>query len=176
MSTPRPTPRAETDRTRLLKKIWRAMPAEERALAVKASSRDTRVDAMQSLRAAVIQQMRMRPQTVQSWSPRQLADASAKLSLPEDLIADLLIAFHLTERVALLSAFLDAVGLPHTDGATDPEAMTTEIEPARVDAAADLVLAQFEPLACQIYFATLIALEGGSWEQLRSRLDPEHFG
>jgi len=176
MSIPRATARPETDRTRLLRKIWKAMPAEDRTLAVKASTREKRADVVQSLRMAVVQALRMRPQTVQAWSHQQLAETSARINLDENLIADLLIALHLTERVPLLSAFLDQVGVPHTDGATDPEAMTAELDPAKVEAAADHVMQHFDPLACQVYFATLIALEGGSWEVLRSKLDPEKFG
>jgi hypothetical protein len=113
---------------------------------------------------------------VQGWSPQQLADASAKIALDEQVVADLLIAFHLTERVPLLTAFLDAAGVPHTEGATDPDAATGEIDPARVQAAADLVMQQFPSLDCQIYFATLIALEDGAWQALAPRLDETLFG
>ena len=36
-------------------------------------------------------------------------------------------------------------------------------------AAADQVLKEFPEADCQLYFATLIALEGGVWEALRPR-------
>lgn len=163
------------DRMRLLRKAWRALSAQDRAAAVRATSRAGQ-GGLQTLRMAVIKALRMRPATVQGWSPQQLADASAKIVLDEQVLADLLIAFHLTERVPLLTAFLDAAGVPHTEGATDPDASTGEIDPARVQAAADLVSKDFPERDAQVYFATLIALEGGAWEALAPRLDETVFG
>jgi hypothetical protein len=174
MSVPSSTPRAASDPARMLKKIWKSMPAEDRVTAVRAATRDRQSNAVHGLRAAVIKTLRMRPATVQTWSAQQLADASAKFNLEDDVIADLLVTYHLNERVPLLTAFLDAAGVPHTNGATDPDAATGEIDPARIEAAADQVLASFPAEQCQVYFATLMALEGGAWEALRPRLDEKY--
>lgn len=172
MSVPSSTPRAHSDSARLLRKIWRAMSPADRTAAVRAAGKSNPA-AVQGVRLAVIQALRMRPATVQSWPPQQLAETSAKLALDDDLIAELLVALHLTDRVPLLTAFLDAAGVPHTEGVTEDTSVSDALEPPRVLAAADQVLQQFAPEACQLYFATLVALEGGGWEPLRERLDPE---
>ena len=171
MSIPSSTPRGASEQSRMLKKIWKALSPADRAAAVRAATRDKQSHALHKLRSAVIRSLRMRPVTVQAWSAQQLADASARINLDDDVIADLLVTLHLKERVPLLTAFLDAAGVPHTDGATDPETATTDLDPARVAAAADRVLEDFPAEQAQVYFATLIALEGGAWESLRPKLD-----
>lgn len=159
-----------TERTRRLRKVWRTMTAEERALAIRAAGQDRGTGLVALLRGHVSQALKIRPVKVQSWGVPQLAEATLRAPLGEDVLGDLLIAFHLTERVALLSAFLDEAGVPHTGGATEPD-QTAELDEARVNAAADAVLAAFPEHDCHVYFATLLALEGGAWTPLESRLD-----
>jgi hypothetical protein len=166
MSIPSSTPRGASEQSRLLKKIWKSLTPQDRVLAVRAGTRDEHSHAVHNLRAAVMRTLRMRPVTVQSWSPQQLADASARIALEDDVIADLLVTLHLKERVPLLTAFLDAAGVPHTGGATDPDA-AGELDPDRVRSAAEQVMGKFPADQCRIYFATLIALEGGAWDTLR---------
>lgn len=148
------------------------MPAADRAAAIRAASKSGNAAAAQAVRLAVTRALRMRPGTVQSWSPQQLADTSVKIGLADDLIAELLVALHLVERVPLLSAFLDAAGVPHTDGVTEDTSASESLPAERVLAAADEVLQRFPGDQCRTYFATLLALEGGGWEPLRARLDP----
>ena len=173
MTAPSSTPRPQSDSARILKKLWRSMPAEDRTAAVRAANRGGNRGAVQGLRLAVIKTMRMRPATVQSWSPQQLADASARIALDDDVIAELLIALHLGERVPLLTAFLDAAGVPHQEGVVEDTAASEALPAERVLAAADAVLASFPREQCEVYFATLLALEGGGWEPLRGRVDEE---
>lgn len=171
MSGPRFTPgSAVTERTRRLRKIWRALTPDERVAAIRAASPDQGAGLITALRAHLSKTLRMRPATVQSWGVSQVAETTLRAPLGDDLIADLLIAFHLTERIPLLSHFLDAAGIPHTEGSINPDA-DVELDEVGVLAAADSALAAFPARECQIYFATLIVLEGGVWEPLESRLD-----
>lgn len=171
MSGSRFTPgAAATERTRRLRKIWRAMTPDERVLAIRAAGQDRGSGLVTLLRSHLAQGLKVRPVTVQSWGIPQVAEATLRAPLGDDLLSDLLIAFHLTERVALLSAFLDAAGVPHTDGATRVEG-DLELDADRIDAAADAVLAAFPERECQVYFATLLVMEGGTWAPLEARLD-----
>ncbi|HEX8360467.1 MAG TPA: HMG-box domain-containing protein [Longimicrobium sp.] len=171
MSTPRFTPGAAvTERTRRLRKIWRAMTPEERVLAIRSSGEDRGAALVVSLRSHLAKTLNIRPATVQSWGIQQVAESTLRAPLSEELIADLLIGFHLTQRVPLLSAFLDAAGIPHTDGSTDLEG-PVEVEEERVLQAADALLANFPEHECKIYFATLLTLEGGAWGPLETRID-----
>jgi hypothetical protein len=171
MSGSRFTPGAAvTERTRRLRKIWRAMTPDERVRAVRASGPDRGAGVVVALRGHLAKALKVRPATLQSWGVQQVADATLRAPLGEDVLADLLIAFHLTERVPLLSAFLDAAGVPHTDGSIEPDA-AVDLEPSRVEGAADAVLANFPEHDARIYFATLIAMEAGPWAPLESRLD-----
>jgi hypothetical protein len=171
MSGSRFTPGAAvTERTRRLRKIWRAMTPQERVAAIRAAGPDGGAGLIVALRGHLAKTLNMRPATVQSWGVSQIAETTLRAPLGEDVIADLLISFHLTERVPLLSHFLDAAGIPHTDGSINPDA-DVELDEAGVQAAADSVLAAFPERECQIYFATLIVLEGGVWMPLEARLD-----
>ena len=171
MSGSRFTPgAAASERTRRLRKIWRAMTPEERATAIQAGGPDRGKALVAALRGHLAKTLKLRPATVQSWGVAQIADSTLRAPLGEDVLADLLIAFHLVERVPLLSAFLDTAGIPHTDGATEP-GYTVELDEARVLAAADTLLANFPEHESRIYFATLVALEGGAWMPLEQRLD-----
>lgn len=171
MSVSRFTPgTAASERTRRLRKIWRAMTADERIRAIRASGPDGGTRLLLTLRAHITKALHVRPATVNGWSVSQLAEATLKSPLGEDVLGDMLIAFHLTERIPLLSAFLDAAGIPHTEGAIDAES-TVELDAERVEAAADAVLADFPEHDCKIYFATLVGMEGGAWTPLESRLD-----
>jgi hypothetical protein len=161
---------AVTERTRRLRKIWRAMTPEERVMAIRASGEDKGAALVHSLRTSLAKTLNMRPATVQSWGVQQVAEATLRAPLGEDVIADLLIAFHLTERVPLLSAFLDVAGVPHTNGSTDLDG-PVEVEEEKVLAAADAVLGNYPEHDCRIYFATLLTLEGGAWAPLESRID-----
>jgi hypothetical protein len=171
MSGSRFTPgAAASERTRRLRKIWRAMTADERALAIQSGGPDRGKALIQALRGHLASALKVRPGTVQSWGVAQIADSTLRAPLGEEVLADLLIAFHLKERVGLLSAFLDTAGIPHTDGATEP-GYTVQLDEAAVLAAADTLLANFPEHDCRIYFATLVALEGGAWAPLEQRLD-----
>jgi hypothetical protein len=171
MSGSRFTPGAAvTERTRRLRKIWRAMTADERVAAIRAAGPDGGAGLVTALRGHLAKTLRVRPATVQSWGVPQIAESTLRAPLTEEVIADLLIAFHLTHRVPLLSAFLDAAEVPHTDGSINPE-FTVDLDEPRVRAAADAVLASFPEHDCHIYFATLLALEGGAWTPLESLLD-----
>jgi hypothetical protein len=172
MSAPRfSPPAAVTERTRRLRKIWRAMTPDERVLAIRAAAGPDRgAGFTQALRGHLAQVLKVRAATAQSWGVSQIAEATLRAPLSEDIIVDLLMAFHLKERVPLLSAFLDAAGIPHTEGVTEPDA-DVNLDAARLNAAADAVMANFPAHECQVYFATLIALEGGAWASLEPRLD-----
>jgi hypothetical protein len=171
MSGSRFTPGAAvTERTRRLRKIWRAMTPDERVLAIRAAGQERGTGFVTVLRSHVAQTLKIRPVTVQSWSLPQLAEATLRAPLGEDLLSDLLIGLHLTERVPLLSGFLDAAGVPHTGGVTDPD-VEVELDEARILEAADAVLTAFPEHDCRIYFATLLAMEGDTWAPLESRLD-----
>jgi len=171
MSGSRFTPGAAvTERTRRLRKIWRAMTPEERVLAIRASGPDNGAGLVLALRGHLSNALKVRPATMKSWGMPQIAEATLRAPLGEDLLADMLIAFHLTERVPLLSAFLDAAGVRHTEGSINPDA-EVELDEAGVRAAADAAMAAFPEHDCRIYFATLVAMEGGVWTPLESRLN-----
>lgn len=171
MSGSRYTPGAAvTERTRRLRKIWRAMTPDERVLAIRAAGQERGTGFVTVLRTHVAQTLKVRPVTVQGWGLPQLVEATLRAPLSEDILADLLIGFHLTQRVPLLSGFLDAAGVPHTEGVTEPDAQV-ELDEARILEAADRVMANFPEHDCRIYFATLLAMEGDTWAPLEARLD-----
>jgi hypothetical protein len=96
-------------------RVWRRLTREERLLAARHFWADPPREALGAAQAAVVQVLRVRPQS-RTLAPERKAAALASSESSELLAAALLVALHLGERRPLLRAFLDAAGLVHDDG------------------------------------------------------------
>jgi hypothetical protein len=73
--------------------------------------------------AAIVSARRMRPQAARALVAEQKARALAQVLDPgETVAAALIVALHLASRRPLLGAFLDQLGIAHTDGVLKDEA------------------------------------------------------
>lgn len=113
-----------------------------------------------------------RPTSFSSWSAEQFADAlKAPGALTPEVMQAALIALHVEDRRPMLGAFLDAVGVAHTDGviADLPDALGAD--QATLFRAADDLAARFPREEVLLYFLTLVVLEPQFWGGLKPWLE-----
>ena len=124
--------------------------------------------------AAVAQSRKVRPVFLER-QPRaeQHHAIISTLSRPSmDLAAaGLLRCWLLRKHTALLTDFLDALGLPHQGGVVDdlPEAM----DDARLRSAVDTVLAKHPPEVVTVYLHAFYEMNESRWPNLRALLEAD---
>src|SRR3954467_12521480 len=114
---------AAAPRSTTVRKLWKALSAEERAAAITASfSDDENGWVKTTTRAAVAGALKFRPQTVATWPRQKLISEAARLPLDDaQLLSAYLVDLHLGHRRAMMAAFLNALGIPNDDGRIDSE-------------------------------------------------------
>ena len=91
--------------------------------------------------------------------------------LSVDVMQAGLIALHINERSAMLSAFLDALGIPHEKGLITDAPATLAASESELHRAADDLAARFPRAEVQLYFLTLLVLEPELWGGLAGWLE-----
>jgi hypothetical protein len=114
----------------------------------------------------------MRPQAVRSLDPDAQARILATVLDPgESLAQGLLVSLHLGERRPLLSAFLDALDLPHEDGILTEEAESVPAASKESTRGAVKALTTFPQDQVRTYLNTLWLQDPERWTAL-----PESLG
>jgi hypothetical protein len=146
-------------------RLWKHLPLEERLAAATAFFAEPPPELAATAIGALVKARHLRPQAARALAPDAQARILATVLDPgEPLAQGLLVSLHLGERRPLLSAFLDALSLPHEDGVLKEEGEATgpvSPEQARAGVAA---LASFPAGQVRAYLNTL-------WLQ-----DPERWG
>ena len=160
--------------TTTIRKLWKALTPEERALGINAALDDDENGWVKTTtRGAVAGALRFRPQTVATWPRAKLVSEAVRLPLDNaQLLSAYLVDLHLGHRRPMMASFLDSLGIPNDQGRIDSE--TTEVPPqddAKVVAAANALVAKFPPDEVATYFLTLLLQDAGVWKGLVSFLE-----
>jgi hypothetical protein len=163
---------AAPDRT-TVRKLWKALTPEERALGINGALDDDENGWVKNTtRGAVAGALRFRPQTVATWPRAKLVSEAARLPLDEvQLLSAFLVDLLLGLRRPMMASVLDSLGIPNDEGRIDSE--TTEVQPqdeARVVAAANALASKFPPDEVVTYFLTLLLQDAGVWKGIVSWL------
>jgi hypothetical protein len=155
--------------TTTIRKLWKALTPEERALGISAALADDENGWVKTTtRGAVAAALKFRPQTVATWPKAKLVSEAARLPLDDvQLLSAYVVDLHLGHRRPMMAAFLDALGIPNDHGRIDSE--TTEVgpqDPAAVRKAADTIAAQFPADEVVTYFLTLLLQDAAVWNGL----------
>lgn len=119
--------------------------------------------------ALIARQIKFRPRSVQALPADKRAKYLAGIAQVSDLLAArLLVVYHLEFQRPMMGAFLDALGIPHTDGLIDDETPKTPT-PEAVAAAADTLSAAFPKGDVGRYFWTLLWQDPETWGALADR-------
>ena len=154
--------------------LWSVLTPDERRRGLALSLGDDR-DVRRSLVALLRKTPRyksFRPTAFASWSAEQFAGAlKAPGLLTPDVMQSALIALHVQDRSAMLSAFLDAVGIPHQNGLITDSVESLPVSQAELLAAADTLAERFPREQVTLYFRTLLLLDPVLWGGLKDWLD-----
>jgi hypothetical protein len=148
-------------------RLWKRLAPEERLAAATFFSRDPAPEMLSSAVVAVAQARRMRPQAARALPPEAQARILATVLEPgEALASSLLVALHLGERRGLLSAFLDAAGLPHDDGILKEEGGPSRLPDAVARDAVKSIAGRFPGRQVEVYLNTLWLQDPERWDAL----------
>jgi hypothetical protein len=162
-----------TETTLTPTRLWKRMTFEQRQRAARAFWQDEEATDDQTQAALLIaQQKKFRPKTVVALDPDRKARHLASIgALPSNLAGRALIVYHLAEHRAMMTAFLDAVGIAHENGLIKEEHVAPD--PAKVGPAVKQLSQQFPPGDVKLYLDTLLCQDPEAWAALKSEVSSE---
>jgi hypothetical protein len=123
---------------------------------------------------AVAEARKLRPSFLER-SPRasRHKDMAAMLSRPrlELVSANLLREWLMKKQTPMLAAFLDALAIPHKDGAVDD--LPATVEDAKLTAAVETLLAKFPAEEIAVYLHAFYTMNEIQWPNLEAMLKSE---
>ena len=149
-----------------LRRLWKALTPQERALGIEASLIDDENGWVKSTtRGAVAKALKFRPQTVAQFPRQKLVTDAARLPIDDvQLLGAYLVDLHLGHRRPMMKQFLDALGIPNEDGRIDGEnTQVPEQDEAAIARAADGLAASFPIDEVATYFLTLLLQDAAIW-------------
>ena len=144
-------------------RLWKQMTAEQRRGATSAlwAAEDATNEQMQAA-LLIAKQMKFRPKTVGSLDADRKARYLASVpDLPEDLVARMLVLYHLAAQRPMMGAFLDALGIAHENGLILEDAVRPD--PAKIASAAAAIARAFPAPDVSLYLNTLLWQDPTSW-------------
>lgn len=157
---------AAAPRSTTVRKLWKALTAEERVAAITAALADDENGWVKTTtRTAVASAIKFRPQTVATWPRQKLVTEAARVPLDDvQLLSAFLVDLHLGTRRPMMAAFLDAVGVKHDAGRIDTEAPgPIEVTPEQLRVAADDLASRYPLDEVVTYFLTLLLQDPETW-------------
>jgi hypothetical protein len=143
------------------------MTAEQRQRAARAfwSSEEATDDQIQAV-LLIAQQKKFRPKTVVSLDlDRKTRHLASLVALPETLAARALIVYHLSEQRAMMSAFLDALGIKHENGVIEED--NVKPDATKMAPAVAKLSAEFPAEDVRLYLQTLVCQDPQTWGDLK---------
>jgi len=146
--------------------LWSGLDLETRTLAARAlySRQRGGSPTRREADSAIAQALRFRESAVRQMPIEKRVYHLGRAVRPDESLASaLLMDLHLEERRPLLSAFLDALEIPHRDGLIDED---FELEPPpgdRVATAVSRLFERFDPDEVDLYLASLVVLDPETW-------------
>jgi hypothetical protein len=151
--------------------VWELMDDDEKKAAAVAFWNEADRESRSALEVALAQDLKFRTQSVRQLSAERVAGRLVRLAdaLPEAVLFQYLFHLHMGDRRPLMVEYLDAVGLPHDDGALDLPDDFEGPDAGKVEAAArDLIKArEHEAL---VYLGTLMVADTDFWKSLETVL------
>jgi hypothetical protein len=147
--------------------VWALMNEKDRRAAAAALWRNADRDTRMLLEMTLAKDLKFRPQSVRKLPVERIVGRLVRLAeeVPENLLFQYLFHLHMTDRRPLLGEFLDGAGIPHEDGALDLPEDYDGPDPAKVQQAANDLLAAHGQDAL-VYLATLKVADREFWTGL----------
>lgn len=155
-------------------RFWLHLPQETRLAAAKALYAHDWGESPTKREAdyTIMRRMNFREQAVRQLPVGRRAHYLATAARPDDSLAQsLLLAHHLENRRSILTAFLDALAIPHNDGLISEEHHLAPPSEEALAGAAEALLSKFPEDDVELYLLTLLILDQNSWRGLAPWLD-----
>ncbi|MCC7008214.1 MAG: hypothetical protein IT184_05310 [Acidobacteria bacterium] len=148
-------------------RLWKDLPLAKRLLAADAFWRDEDSPEIevqqQEAVVALARRLKFRPKSILAEPVERRAAQLAHLPEVTDAIATrALIAYHFRNQQALMSSFLDALGIAHDHGLITQEAVRPP-DRERLGSAVATMKGAFDPEDVRIYLRTLAVLDPETW-------------
>jgi hypothetical protein len=154
-------------------RIWRQMPEETRIAASRSFWAEPSGAAKQLLFASLAKAKNLREVTVRKAPIERLANWTAgTLSLPDQIVDELLKDYLLHEHRAVIVSFLDFLKIPHADGMIDESFDLATLSDEQVQKAARSLLQSPDRVGAELYLKYLV-LQGGPWAPIEEALGAE---
>ena len=147
--------------------VWELMDDDEKKAAAVAFWNEADRESRSAIEVALAQDLKFRPQSVRQLSAERVAGRLIRLAdaLPETVLFQYLFHLHMGDRRPLMVEYLDAVGLPHDDGALDLPDDFEGPDPEKVEVTARDLLKAREHDAL-VYLGTLMVADTDFWKGL----------
>jgi hypothetical protein len=144
-------------------RLWKRMNGAQRLASSRAFWSDTEaVDEQVQAALLIAQQKKFRPKTVISLDlDRKSRHLASLAALPDPIAGRVLVLYHLTDQRALMSRFLDALGIEHENGLIKED--DVKPDPAKLAPAAAALAQEFPPDDVRLYLTTLLCQDPESW-------------
>lgn len=154
-------------------RIWRQMPEETRIAASKLYWAESKGAAKQTLFSSLAKAKNLREVTVRKTPIERLANWTAgTLSLPDQIVDDLMKNYLLHEHRGVIVSFLELLKIPHADGIIDESFDLATLSNEQVQKAAHSLLASADRTGAVLYLQYLV-LQGGPWAAVEEVLAAE---
>ena len=151
-------------------KLWRRLSGEQRLKIAHAFWSDEQAtdDQIQAV-MLIAQQKKFRPKFVLSLDEARKAKHLATMaSLPDAVASRALVIYHLAEQRPMMGAFLDALGIGHTDGVIEDEAVKPDVE--KIGPAVGVLRETFPEADVSLYLETLLGQDPETWHALSEQV------
>lgn len=159
MNEPEPITRAS--------QLWKRMTDDQRTRAAQAFWQDGEAGPEHAEVVGLLsRRLNFRVKSVLAMPVDRKVKYTAGLAGVSDGVAGrLLVAYHLTHQRPMMAKFLDGLGISHEDGLIDDEVQPTVPED-KVPAAAEALRQEYAAEDVDLYFATLLLQDPGTWGAL----------
>lgn len=151
-------------------RVWRQLPAEVRVSASKVFLAKSTNGQKQFIFAAIAKAKNVREITVRRATLERLVNWTATtLTLPDQILNEVLRDYLLHEHRALIVGYLDLLAIPHSDGMIEENFDLASLPKERVLDAARTLLASTDRPAAELYLKYLV-VQGGPWSVIEETL------
>ncbi len=151
-------------------RIWRQLPNEIRVSASKVFWAEPTKEQKQFLFVALAKAKNVREISVRRAPLERLVSwTAATLSLPDQIVNNLLQDYLLHDHRATIVSYLDLLGIPHSEGMIEESFDLDSLPKERVQDAARTLLASTARPAAELYLKYLV-VQGGPWSVIEEVL------
>ena len=152
-------------------RVWKRLSPEQRlAVAEPFWDDDQSTEQQAEAIAAIAARMKFRTKSVLALSRDKRVKYLATLpTISDTIVARALVAYHLEHQRAMMSAFLDSLGITHENGLIADDTAPKPDAAALRSAAAELAT-KYPAEDVSLYFSTLVSQDPDTWGELAETL------